>query len=166
MDYLPAARLLLVACGGAFGAQDQVLESGIALVDMTGAVARVARVISAVAFNTRPLNFQTVAATSTGGGRAFVITPGAFAGAGRPAVADRLFMVDLTSGATTMLGTSGAYDLGVLGLTHNDAQLLLPNGAASMPRVHVYDITGTPAETGTFVADSVNQLPPRQVAHY
>ena len=44
--------------------------------------------------------------------------------------------------------------------------LLLPDGTFSMPRIHVYDVSGTPTETSAFLPDTVNSLPPRLVAAY
>jgi len=36
-----------------------------------------------------------------------------------------------------------------------------------MPRIHVFDVSGaTPTETQTFATDTVNGLPPREVAWY
>ena len=37
-----------------------------------------------------------------------------------------------------------------------------------MPRIHVFDTTGAgaPTESSAFVADSVNGLPPREIAWY
>jgi hypothetical protein len=165
MTYLAAAKLLLVVCGGSFGVQDQVLESGIALVDMSGSTAVLTHTISAVAFNDRPLSFQAISGTTAGAtSRAFVTTLGAFASGSAPAIPDQVFVVDLGTGVTTAFGSSTAYDLGA-GLLSN-GQFLLPDGSASAPRIHVYDIAGTPTEAASFVDDTVNGLPPRQVEAY
>jgi hypothetical protein len=165
MDYVASAKLLLVVCGGSFGVPDQVLESGVALVDMSGATAVLSHTISAVAFNSRPLSFQAIAGTASDGKRrAFVNTLGAFPSGGLPAVPDGAFVVDLGTGVTTKIGASTAYDLGSGTLA--GGSLLLPDATASMPRIHVYDVTGAPAETSAFAADTVNGLPPRQVAAY
>ncbi len=49
-----------------------------------------------------------------------------------------------------------------------NGRLLVPDAKASMPRIHVFDTTGAgaPTESSAFVADSVNGLPPREIAWY
>jgi hypothetical protein len=75
-------------------------------------------------------------------------------------------MVDVAAGTTLQIATSGAFDLGAVALTGSGGQLLLPDGSVAMPRVHVYDVTAVPSETGSFLADTVSMLSPRQIARY
>ena len=44
----------------------------------------------------------------------------------------------------------------------------MPDANAATPRVHVFDArgTGAPTETTSFVADTANGLPPREIAWY
>jgi hypothetical protein len=62
--------------------------------------------------------------------------------------------------------TSTPFDLGIP--AGGNGRLLVPDANAAMPRVHVYDVRGAglPAEDLAFVADTVNGLPPRQIAWY
>jgi hypothetical protein len=164
MDYLAATRTVLVACGGSFASPEQALESGIAVIDMSGANATLARIISGVAFATRPVNFLWVIAlpSATNATRAFAATMGSF----NPSVQDKLYQFDFVTGATTPFGMATPYDLGRP--VGGGGRLLMPDANAAMPRIHVYDVSGAgaPTETAAFVPDTVNGLPPREVAWY
>jgi hypothetical protein len=123
------------------------------------------RAISGLLFTAGPVNFLWVlGAPATGHpNRAFAGTLGSF---GTPSRSDALNAFDLVTGLATPFGTSGAFNLGRPALA--GARLLVPDALASTPRIHVYDVTGTgvPAETSAFVADTVNGLPPREIAAY
>jgi len=165
LDYAPAAGTVLVACGGSFGSPEQALESGIAVVDVSAAPARLVRVISAVAFPTPPVTFAWVVPlpASTGGAtRAFTSTLGSFS----PSVPDNLYQFDFVTGATMSFGTASPFDLGKPAV--GNGRLLVPDAKASAPRIHVFDASGggAPTETTAFIADSASGLPPREVAWY
>jgi hypothetical protein len=161
----PAAAAVLVACGGSFGSSEQALESGVAVIDMSVSPARLARVVSAVAFSTPPVTFAWVAPlpTSTGGAtRAFTSTLGSFS----PSVPDHLYQFDFVTGAAMSFGTASPFDLGKPAV--GNGRLLVPDAKASAPRVHVFDASGAgaPTETAAFVADTASGLPPREIAWY
>jgi hypothetical protein len=164
LDYLATTRTVLVACGGSFGSPEQALESGVVVIDASGAQLAIARTLSAVAFATRPVNFAWVIPlpSASSPNRAFAATMGSFS----PSIQDRLYQFDFVTGGTTPFGMATPFDLGkpVAG----NGRLLIPDANAAMPRIHVYDATGAgaPTETSAFVADTVNGLPPREIAWY
>jgi hypothetical protein len=164
IDYVDATRTVLVACGGQFGSTEQALESGVAVVNVSTSPATLTRVISAVAFPTPPVTFLWVAAlpSASAATRAFTATLGSFS----PSAPDRLYQFDFITGVTISFGTASPFDLGrpVAG----NGRLLVPDASASTPRIHVYDAraAGAPTLEVSFVADTVNGLPPREVAWY
>jgi hypothetical protein len=164
LDYAAAAKTVLVACGGSFGSPEQALESGVAVVDVSTTPARVARIISAVAFQTPPVTFAWVVAmpSASNAMRAFTSTLGSFS----PSVPDHLYQFDFLTGGTASFGTASPFDLGRPAV--GNGRLLVPDAKASAPRIHIFDATGTaaPSETTAFVADSASGLPPREVAWY
>ena len=164
MTYLADTKLLLVVCGGSFGA-DPAADSGIALVDLSGDTAVLTKTISAAAFDDHAASFQAISATVAGGTRrAFINAFGAFASTGSDAVPDGAYVVDLDSGAATRFASSTAYDLGAAALL--GTTLLLPDGSKTMPRLRLFDVSAAPTETGAFVTDATSGLPPRSVAAY
>jgi hypothetical protein len=166
LDYIAATKTVLVACNGSFTSAEQTLESGVAVVNMATTPATVTRVISGVAFNTRPVTFLWVLSlpTAAAPNRAFTSTLGT---AGPPAISDTLFAFDAVSGAAVSFSTLAPFNMGRPAVT-NDGRLLVPDATMSGPRVHVFDArgVGTPAHEQAFVTDSVTNLPPREVAPY
>jgi hypothetical protein len=81
-------------------------------------------------------------------------------------VPDRLYQFDFVTGGTTSFAMASPFNLGKP--VGGNGRLLLPDATAAMPRVHVFDASGSgaPTEQSTFVADSVNGLPPREIAWY
>ncbi len=166
LDYLPAAKVVLVSCAGTFNSPDQALESGIAVVDVATTPIKLKQIISGQAFGAGPVTFLWVlgAPTATRPNRAFTATFGSFATATSPAAPDLIQMFDFVSGATTSIASSTAFALGRPAV--GSGRLLIPDAKASQPRIHVYDITGTPTETSAFEPDPINHLPPRELAGY
>ncbi len=123
------------------------------------------RVISGVAFNTRPVTFLWVLSlpTATAPNRAFTSTMGSFS----PSLSDTLFAFDFVTGVAVPFATATPFDLGRPAVT-GTGRLLMPDATMSMPRVHVYDArgTGAPVKELSFVADTANGLPPREIAAY
>ena len=162
MDYVAATKTLLVSCGGAFGSQNQPLESGIAVVDLGASPPRLTRSISAVAFDDRPVNFSWVLALppSGGGTRGFAVTNDAI----NFSAPDALYAFDYVLGTATKVASGNAYTLGrsagVPGL------LLVPDASFSTPQIRLFDVTATPRATTGFTSDPVTGLPPQEVAAY
>jgi hypothetical protein len=165
MNVIPGTATLLVSCGGTYTDVDPASASGIAVVDMSGATATLVGTFTGTALG-GPVNFQWVVGQATAAGtRAFTSLFGAAAFGTSPAVPDVALAVDLGTGATTGVVMLPAYGIG-RGTFDGAGRLLIPDAGSAQPLVHVYDVTGTPTETGSFVADSVLNLPPREVAWY
>jgi hypothetical protein len=162
LDYLPAAKVVLVACAGTFDSPDQAVESGIAVVDVGTTPIKLLRSISGQAFGAGPVTFLWTlgAPTTANPNRAFTATLGSFT-SGSP---DRLQMFDFVTGATMSIATAAAFDLGRPAL--GGGRLLVPDATMAQPRVHVLDITGTPTGLSAFEADTVNHFAPREIAAY
>ena len=164
LDYLPSTRTVLVACGGSFGSTEQALESGVVVLDASTSPLTLARTISGVAFATRPVNFLWVLALPSASSptRAFAATMGSFS----PSIQDKLYAFDFVTGGTTPFGMATPFDLGRPAA--GNGRFLMPDANAAMPRIHVYDAraAGAPTLELSFVADTVNGLPPREVAWY
>jgi hypothetical protein len=164
LEYVEATKSVLAVCAGSFGTPEQALESGVAVVDLAATPARVSRIISAVAFPTPPVTFLWVTAlpSATSPTRAFTSTLGTFS----PSVPDHLYAFDYVTGTTTSFATTSPFDLGrpIAG----NGRLFVPDANKAMPRIHVFDArgAGAPVEETTFVADTVNGLPPRELAWY
>jgi hypothetical protein len=163
MDYLPGTKTVLVSCGGTFGSVEQALESGIAVIDMSTTPATLSRILLGTVFPTPPVTFAWVLALPSAGSatRAFTSTLGSFS----PSVPDTLYQFDFVAGTTKSFATGTPFDLGIP--AGGGGHLLVPDANASSPQIHVYDITGAAAvEAFSFVADTANGLPPRQIAWY
>lgn len=161
MDYVPASKTLLVACGGSYRAEDQPLQSGIAVVDLGASPPSLTRSISSVAFDDRPIDFAwVVALPPTGGGtRAFAVTNDP-----NDIGPDALFAFDYVLGTATKFATSDPYTIGqpagVSGL------LMVPFATFSTPQIKLYGVSGVPQATTGFASDPVTGLPPQAVAAY
>jgi hypothetical protein len=161
IDYLPAAQVVLVSCNGTYGSPDQLLESGVAVIDVATTPITLKQKISAQAFTGGPVTFLWVlgAPTATQPNRAFTATLGSFGGD-----PDQVQLFDFVSGTTKPILSSGAYNLGRPALA--PGRLLVPDGIAAQPRIHVLDVTGTPNELSAFTSDPDKGLPPVEVAGY
>jgi hypothetical protein len=164
VDYVPATKTVLVACGGSFGSVEQALESGIAVIDMSTTPATLARILSGVSFPTPPVTFAWVLAlpSATSPTRAFTSTLGSFS----PSTPDHLYQFDFVTGGNMSFAAASPFNLGQPAAANG--RLVVPDATAAMPRIHVFDATGAggPTEATVFAADTVNGLPPRQVAWY
>ena len=161
MDYVPATATLLVACGGAYMAADQAMQSGIAVIDLSASPPSLTKTMTGTAFGNHPVNFSWVlAAPPAGGGTR------AFAGTNDPSLVapDVLFAFDYVAGTTTPVATSEPFTIGPSAAT--GSLLLVPEFLGSSPKIQLFDITGTPQATTAFAPDTVNNLSPVQVAWY
>jgi hypothetical protein len=161
LTYFEATRTLLVSCGGALGAQDGPVESGIAVVDLGGPSPILVRSISAVAFDDRPLDTASVVVLppAAGGTRAFAVTvdPNGI----EP---DALFAFDYVLGTSTKLATADAHAFGRA--AGEPGLLLVPDSSASAPQIRLYDVSGSPRATTGFASDPLTGLQPQEVAAY
>jgi hypothetical protein len=161
MDYVAATQTLLVACGGAYMAENQALQSGIAVVDLGASPPSVTTMLTGMVFGNRPVNFSWVLAAppAAGGTRAF-------AGTNDPNLIapDVLFSFDYLRGTTTQVTTSSPYSIGPSAATAS--LLFVPEFLGSTPKVQLFDITGTPQATTAFAPDTVNNLSPVEIAWY
>lgn len=164
LDYDDTTKTVLVACGGSFGSTTQAAESGVAVIDMSTSQAEIMRVIPASTFPTPPVTFLWAIAlpSASSPNRAFTATLGSLS----PDVPDNLYAFDLVTGSPTSFGTAAPFNLGRP--AGGNGRLLVPDGDMAMPRIHVYDVSGAgaPTEGTAFMADTVNGLPPREIAWY
>ena len=161
MDYVPSTATLLVACGGAYMAADQAMQSGIAVIDLSASPPSVTKTMTGAAFGNQPLNFSWVlAAPPVGGGtRAFASTNDP-----RLVAPDVLFAFDSVLGTTTPLASSDPFTIGPSAAT--TSLLFVPEFLGSTPKIQLFDITDQPQATTAFPPDTVNNLSPVQVAWY
>ena len=165
MNVVPGTTTLLVSCGGAYTDTDPASASGIAVVDVSGPTATPVRTFTGTALG-GPVNFQWVVGQATASTTvAFTSLFGAAAVGATPEVPDTALAVDLGSGATTGVVMLPAYGIG-RGALDGAGHLVIPDAGSAQPRIHVYDVSGAPTETSAFVADTVLNLPPREVAAY
>jgi hypothetical protein len=157
LAYLAAKNLLLVTCGGPFGGS--TAQSGIAVVDLGASPPALARVIASAAFDGRPLGSVAEAALAGNETGAFAITNDP-----NDVDPDALFELDVVAGTTTAVATSGPYTFGTP--VALPGLLLVPNATRSMPRIDRFDVTAAPAPAGSFTADPITNLPPREIAPY
>ncbi len=161
MTLVAASHTLLVSCAGAPGAQDQPVQSGIAVVDLGVSPPSLVRSISSVAFDDRPLGTAPVVALppTAGGTRGFAVTNDPD-GVG----SDTLFAFDYVLGTATKVATSDPHAFGRA--AGAPGHLLVPDARSSMPLIELYDVSGPPEAKGGFASDPVTGLPPVEVAWY
>jgi hypothetical protein len=168
---VPGTATVLVSCGGAYTDPDPASASGIAFVDMSGASATVVQTITGTALGDRPVNFQWVVGVKIGEMTdVFLSLFGASASGSAPAIPDAALAVNLSTGAVVPVTTTAPFAIGRGAFRGSGQlflwQLFLPDATPSAPRVHVLDVTGQPTETSAFAADTVLNLPPREVAWF
>jgi hypothetical protein len=167
IDYQAAVNKLYVSCGGAFSdGPEQAQGSALVEIDLSGAVPTVTRTIPAALVGGQPINFSYAAIV---GDVALVGTLGSFpdAKAGSPGSADAVFWVALDGSSSAKVLDGGAYNLGRAAADGTRKRVFLPDGDATTPRVHVFDVSATGAtESGTFESNPAAHLPPREVAWY
>jgi len=159
--YDTASKHLVVSCGGSFSAASQIAESGLVTFDLGSEPVSVATV-KASALGTQPLSFATV---SLGGANtAFVAALGSLDFTTNAVLSNDTFLrVDLTAGTATKLLSSSPYGLG--GHLVVNGKVVLADGDATHPLLHVLSADGTPGDS-TVDPDPAHHLPPRQLAFY
>ncbi len=161
MDFVPTSHTLLVACGGIPESQNQALQSGVAVIDLSASPPRLDHVVSSVAFGGRSLNFSWVLAAP--GGHSPNV---AFAGTTDPDgdLTDGLFQFDFITGAVTPVTMASPASLGIPALAAG--LLFVPEATASTPKIQLFDVTLAPQAISGFAPDMTTGLPPRHIAWY
>jgi len=166
LTYVTETKSLYVACGGAFSDADQVGESGLQEVLLSGAAPVKGRVLhaAAVGTGTDTLNFFYAAVL---GDIAFVGTLGQYPSVdgSSPGTSDGFYAVSLATGVATPLASGVAGDLGGAVVDPLTKRVFLPDASARAPLVHVFDASGvTPLELPGFEPNPSTHLPPRSIA--
>jgi hypothetical protein len=157
MDVRPSESTLYVACG-----LDNLVQSGVALIDLSVDPPVVKRVVAAQVLGSQPLNFSWVAAVSPA--RILVGTFGSF----DPAVSDGVFALDPGTGRSVSLATADAYNLGRA--SAGGGRLFVPDATATRPRVLIVDVSGASLDPApqpqSLDFDPAKRLLPREVAWF
>jgi hypothetical protein len=160
MDVLPGGTTLYVACSGAFGT-DQLVHSGVALIDLTSNPPSVSRVVAAQLLGALPLNFGWVTVLSP-----TQVFAGAFGSASAPVTPDMTYMFDPTNGNVTSIAMGEAFDLGMA--VGRAGRLYLPDADSAAPRLRIFDVPagGAAAEGAALTFNPADRLLPREVGWY
>jgi len=166
LSYASDTKRLYVACGGAFSDTDQVGESGLVEVVLSGAAPVTGRALHAAAIGTGTdtLNFFYAAVL---GDTAFVGTLGQYPSmdGSFPGTRDGFYAVSFATGVATPLASGAAGQLGGALADPVTHRVFLPDGSDSAPLVHVFDASGgTPVEVPGFEPNPSTHLPPRSIA--
>jgi hypothetical protein len=166
LAYLAASKTLYVACGGIFADGDQqIAESGIALIDLGASPPAVTKTVSGTAIGAGSVNFSWVfpaADDLTLAGTLGATDPVTYA----QTAPDTLQAIDPAAGTVTKVLEGDAFDFGRAAGTPSRI-LFLPDGSSTNPIVHVVDASATPiAPLADLNANPSNQLPPREIAWY
>jgi hypothetical protein len=163
MEYVAAAKLLYVACGGSSSAADQSQTSGIARIDLSGAAPVMKDTLPATWLGTQPLNFSWVAPVSET--QVWTATFGAFDFTTNAQTApDALWSLNPVSETSMKSIEGGAFNLGRTAFQATPPTLFVPDADAAHPLVHVLDLGG--AAPVDIDANPSQHLPPREVAWY
>jgi hypothetical protein len=167
LTYVVATKRLYVACGGAFSEPaNQIAESALVEVDLSGAAPVMARVLQASTLATGGLNLFYAAVA---GDAAFVGTLGVFPDmtTGAPGTSDAFYYAPLDGSPAVKLAEGGAGDLGVTIVDPASNKAFLADGSFSKPLVHVFDATtGLAKTTADFDPNPATHLPPRSISWY
>ena len=167
MEYVAAAKTLMVVCGGSFADLDQGAASGVVVVDVAATPPAVKTSLPASAVSGgQPLNFSSIVAISSTA--VLVAAIGRFAdpATNTEGAPDTLLQVDPSTGTVTKLMDAGAFELGRG--AGSSALAMIPQGSTSQPRVQVFTVTGAGTITKSSDLDPspARGLPPREIAWY
>ncbi len=163
MEYVAAAQLLYVDCGGSSSAADESQTSGIARIDFSGAAPVVKDTLPATWLGTQPLNFSWVAPVSDT--QVWTATFGAFDFTTNAQTApDAIWSIDPVSETAMKSIEGGAFNLGRVAFQATPSTLFVPDADTAHPLVHVLDLGG--AAQIDIDANPSQHLPPREVAWY
>jgi hypothetical protein len=153
-------KALVVGCGGVFGDPNQMMDSGVALIDLSATPPTV-KVVAAKDFG-RALSPFDVGAVSPS--LAFAITGGDFSNT----PPDQLWAFDFAGGAPRkILDGKAAFTLSGLQVDAARKKLFIADGDMKTPKLHVLDLS-TPASitVQSSVTTAAGGLPPRYTAWY
>jgi hypothetical protein len=158
--YLESAGALVVACGGLYGDPNQILDSGVAWIDLAASPPAV-KVVLAAAFGRALSPFDAAAHSAY---LAFAITGGEFSGT----PPDQLWAFDPNVGAPRkLLDGKKAYTLSGLLVDPASKRLLVADAAPGAPKLHLFDLTDPGAPTlETSLTSSATGLPPKYLSWY
>ncbi len=167
MEYVAAAKTLMVVCGGSFADLDQGAASGVVVVDVAATPPAVKTTLPASAVTGgQPLNFSAIVAISSS-----AVLVGAIGRYADPATnvegaPDTLLQLDPSTGTVTKLMDAGAFELGRG--AGSSVVAMIPEGSKTKPRVQVFTVTGTGSITksGDLDPNPAHGLPPREIAWY
>jgi hypothetical protein len=163
MEYVAAAQVLYVDCGGSYSASDTSQTSGVARIDFSGAAPMVKDTLPATWLGTQPLNFSWVAPVSDT--QVWVGTFGAFDLMTSVQTApDAIWSLDPVAETSMKSIEGGAFNLGRAAFQATPPTLFVPDADAAHPLVHVLDLGG--AAQVDIDANPSQHLPPREVAWY
>jgi hypothetical protein len=161
LTYDAASKHLVVSCGGSFSAASQIDESGLVTFDL-GSEPVAITTVKASTLGTQPLSFSAV--SLAGAKTAFVAALGSLDFATNAVLANDAFLrIDLAAGTATKVLTSSPYGLG--GHLVVNGKVVLADGDATNPRLHVLSADGTAGDTSVD-PEPAHHLPPRDLAFY
>jgi len=163
MEYVAAAQLLYVDCGGSYSVADISQTSGIARIDFSGAAPMFKDTLPATWLGAQPLNFSWVAPVSDT--QVWMATFGAFDMTTNAQTApDAIWSINPMDETSAMSIQGGAFNLGRTALLATPPTLFVPDADAAHPLVHVLDLGG--AAPVDIDANPSQHLPPREIAWY
>lgn len=162
LDYLAASKTLLVGCVGDYNdSANQAAQSGVVMIDLSGATPTVTKTLGPSVFGGKP--FGSFGAIGDEG--ILVITVGDFT-ANTP---DSLWAYSLASStAAKVVDGDAPYVFNSISYDGAHAFAFVADASATTPVVRVFDV-GNPAavlQKSTFVSNPKSGLPPRFIAAY
>lgn len=164
LDFISSSNTLVIGCGGDSSAalSDQVAQSAIVLVDISGATPVVKKSIGASATGGRPISSAFAVA---GDNLIVAATYGDYMG---PAV-DALWALQLDSGkATKIADGDGSFVFGGVSWSAPNHLVYVTDAGTTNPTVRIFDVSNPSAvkARSSFVSNPKSGLPPRQIGWY
>lgn len=165
LSYVADTKKLYVACGGAFGDPNQIAESALVEVILSGPTPVIGRALQAATIGTGTDTLNFFYATVLGDS-AFVGTLGQYPSmdGSFPGTPDGFYAVSFVTGVATPLASGNAGDLGGAAIDLATKRVFLPDAFAKVPLVHIFDASGvTPVEVPGFEPNPSTHLSPRSI---
>ena len=162
IDYLAASKTLVVGCSGDYNdPTNQSAQSGVVLIDISGSVPKMTKVVGAADVGGRALGGSGV----VGDDAIMIITAGDVSGT----PPDSLWSYTVsTATAQKVLDADGAFTLGSIAANAANHLAFVTDASMTKPVVHVFDVSRPAAvtQTSSFVANPKSGLPPRLIGWY